>query len=1050
MKKKNICMPLTDFRGAVAKKYLFFKNYLGHNQAALKAIAELEQLYYRGAPFDLSSVKCKYEELLEAAYGAVYTLGFISRKDYHLLEGSLSRIDNSILEEMKPRYSYISRHFVLPFENIIPDLKQMVGAKAANLAFLKNELGLPVPDGFAVTTYAFEKFLEENDLPGRIENELSKILPESLEGLKDISLELQSMINDSVVPEYIIDEIMRAYHSLEDKTRKGVRIAMRSSSIGEDTDATFAGQYATMLNVTEENIIDAYKTVIASKYSERSVYYRLQHGFDDKETPMCVIGIAMIDSKASGVAYTGDSFGSDAVKINSIWGLGEYLVDGRATADTYSVEKKVPAITIKEIRRKEHMLKALDNGGTTIEEVPEDQKEVPSISDSLAFKITYYGTMLEEAFAGPQDIEWAADKDNNLYLLQARPLSISRAGVYKEAFQQRSPEHPLLISEGQTASGGIAAGKVFMPQEGSEINSVPENSILVTKTASPDYARLTGKINGIITDLGSITSHLASVAREFGIPFIAGAKNATLVLNDGELITMSASDITVYKGEVKELIANARPPKKLVFESPVHRRMRRILDHISPLNLTDSRDAAFSPEGCRTLHDIIRYTHEMGMKAMFGITDEAEEVRSIELSAKIPLTFRFIDLGGGLSRGLTTCHTVTPEHIESVPMKAIWRGLTHPGISWSGTISVDAKKLMTLFAVSAASGAGESPGGTSYAILSGEYMNLSAKFGYHFATIDALCSEISNQNYISLQFSGGAGNYYGKSLRISFLGNVLKKLGFQISLKGDLIEASLTGYDKTSEERVLDLIGRLLASSRLLDVAISDQGDVELLTNAFFEESYDFLSKRRDDGLRNFYTHGGYWKRMDSEGHTYCVQDGSKEYSIASGAAGIAGKFIGQKVQELLDNIEAYYYFPLAIAKNSEMSDGKVSVRVKPVRGHIDRAGGIAFGILNSSYYYVIRINALEDNIILFEYVNGKRYQRAAINEKIHPDRWCELSVEVRGKRIRGFLDGDPVIEYTADKDVRGFIGLWTKADSVTWFDALTVDINNKKKTIPF
>ncbi|SPQ00326.1 Pyruvate phosphate dikinase, PEP/pyruvate binding protein (fragment) [Candidatus Sulfobium mesophilum] len=127
-----------------------------------------------------------------------------------------------------------------------------------------------------------------------------------------------------------------------------------------------------------------------------------------------------------------------------------------------------------------------------------------------------------------------------------------------------------------------------------------------------------------------------------------------------------------------------------------------------------------------------------------------------------------------------------------------------------------------------------------------------------------------------------------------------------------------------------------------------------------------------------------------------------------------------------------------------------MSVRVKPIKGHIDRAGGIAFGIQNSSNYYVIRINALEDNVILFEYVNGKRYQRVAVNEKIHSNTWYDLSVEIIGDSIRGFLDGIPVIEYTADNQVQGFIGLWTKADSVTYFDELIIETKGNKKVIKF
>jgi pyruvate,water dikinase len=384
-------------------------------------------------------------------------------------------------------------------------------------------------------------------------------------------------------------------------------------------------------------------------------------------------------------------------------------------------------------------------------------------------------------------------------------------------------------------------------------------------------------------------------------------------------------------------------------------------------------------------------------------------------------------------------------------MKAIWKGFTHPGISWSGTIAVDTKKLVTLFAVSATSEVGETLGGISYAILSMEYMNLSARFGYHFATVDTLCSENSNQNYISLQFSGGAGNYYGKSLRISFLGSVLKKLGFQISLKGDLIEASLAGYDKAATESMLDLLGRLLASSRLLDMALSGQNDIERLTDAFFREDYDFLSQKREDRLHDFYTHGGDWKRMIKDGHAYCLQDGTKAgFSLSSGVAGVVGKLVGQALQDFLDNMEAYYYFPLAIAKGGEISDGAVSVKVLPVSGHIDRAGGIAFGIQNISNYFVMRINALEDNVILFEYINGKRMQRVAVKEKIASNTWYLLSVETRGSTIKGYLDGRLVVEYIAEKPIKGFVGLWTKADSLTYFDELRIQTDGHEQTIPF
>ena len=177
-----------------------------------------------------------------------------------------------------------------------------------------------------------------------------------------------------------------------------------------------------------------------------------------------------------------------------------------------------------------------------------------------------------------------------------------------------------------------------------------------------------------------------------------------------------------------------------------------------------------------------------------------------------------------LKEMLTTCDTITPDHIESIPMKALWSGFTHPGISWSGAVALDLRNFMTLMGSSVTA---ELPGGVlggdSYAILSRDYLNLSAKFGYHYANVDVFCSEEAAQNHILLQFAGGAGSYVGRSLRISLLANVLGRLGFNITGIGDALDASLKGCDMALMEYTLDQLGRLLASSRLLDMAIPSQ-----------------------------------------------------------------------------------------------------------------------------------------------------------------------------------------------------------------------------------
>ncbi len=304
---------------------------------------------------------------------------------------------------------------------------------------------------------------------------------------------------------------------------------------------------------------------------------------------------------------------------------------------------------------------------------------------------------------------------------------------------------------------------------------------------------------------------------------------------------------------------------------------------------------------------------------------------------------------------------------------------------------------------------------------------------------------------MALRFAGGAGTYYGKSLRLNFLGNVLSRIGFKISVTGDLLDASLTGYDRQSMENILDQVGRLLAASRLLDMAITNEAEVPRLIEAFFQGDYDFLEKAEETRRPGFYTHTGNWKRIEAEGRVRLRQDGSEYGSLlTAGLTNFMGKVMGHKYLELLDNIEAYFYFPLAIAKDSEVADAILSVRVRPVAGSIDQAGGLAFGIRNINNYFVLRINALEDNFFLFEFVNGRRLERVAVPSEIKTGEWHRLTTAISGNTLKGYLDDKLLLEYTVERPLSGYVGLWTKADAVTDFEALTIEAGGKRRVIGF
>ncbi len=1050
--KSSQSKPFNQIHDRLAPKYGYFRKFLEHNKVALGSIADMEQMYYSGMPFSLVSVLKKYQELAEAVMGLTYNLDKMSNNKFSLLKDKFYEIDKVISKELTP---YVplkvkDKDIILALENIYPEMKCIVGGKAANLASIKNSLGLPVPPGFSITAYASEEFLKQSGLVKLIMTELSRIKSlDSVYAMRKMSENLKEMIMQTPIPPSVAEQIMEAYEGLEKITHKNIKIAMRSSAIGEDTEASFAGQYISVLNVTKDSILDAYKTVLSSKYSTRAINYRLQYGLSEQETPMSVLAIAMVNSKASGVAYTMNPTGKNiGIKISSIWGIGEHLVGGGASPDTFILDRAEEIVLDRKISTKDQKMVLLESGGVGLTKSLENEKSISSIDDKTVLKLRKYCLLLEEFFQGPQDIEWAVDQDNNLFILQSRPLKIPTLSPMSSKIEKREfPDNPILLSSGRAASSGIAYGSIFVVNNENDLDHIPDNAILVAKTASPDYVRVLGKIRGIITDIGSITSHLSSVAREFEIPFIVDTKDATNILKTGERATIFADQAIVYKGVVDELIKGIRPAKKMIYESPVHQKTRQILNLISPLNLNDPSQPSFSPENCKTIHDIIRFAHENAIREMFGIAKTVETDKlSLKLKTNIPLDLYIINLGGGIKEGLTKFDAITPEKIESVPLKAIWKGFSHPGITWSGGVSVDAKKLMTLLVSSTTPDFTETLDITSYAIISKDYMNLSARFGYHFATIDTLCGENSDQNYLSLQFAGGAGSYAGRTMRLQFLGNILRQFAFSVNMRGDLLEANLFRYDKNTMKERLDQVGRLLASSRLLDLAISNQNDIAVLTERFLSGEYDFLSQKKEDQPADFYIHGGHWSRLKKDGNIYCIQDGLKAgFGLSSGVAGIMGKIVGHAFTDFLDNIEAYFYFPLAIAKNSEIADGTINLSVMPIEGNIDRAGGIAFGLKDVGNYFVLRINALEDNVILFEYINNKRIRRMQANKKIESEKWYALKVKVKGNQIRGYVDDELLIEYLSDKDTQGYVGIWTKADSVTCFDSLSVETKDKK-----
>lgn len=1027
--QKDRCTPLTGASGMHVKKFGYFREFLVGNRNALRALAQLEMLYYSGQSFTAADIAFHYEQLFGQVRGLIDALNDLSERRYASLHQQADAINAQIRKVFRPP---VIRHDLLPVVSLA-DLPAAAigdaGGKAVSLARIARDTDLPVPPGFVVTVSGYELFLKANRLEQLILDELAELSPGDSR-LAEVSDRLVNLILNAAVPEELVASMQTHYRAIEQLTRPGIRLAMRSSAVREDSDASFAGQYRSVLNVSGDGLADAYREVVASSFSPRAITYRQMAGIDIAETPMCVLGLAMVDVAASGVLYTADPANGQAhtMQISAIHGLGEMLVSGNVTADSLVYDREGGTIIRREIAIKAARLDAVQSG-IEEHEVAAGEAEQLAISDEEAVRLAQAGSRLEALFDGPQDIEWAIDRQRQLVILQSRPLQVAIKATEPIPEPNVSP----ILQGGQCASQGIAAGKVQIVGVRTDLSSVPDHAIVVAKTAAPRYAEIMGRINGLITEVGSTTCHLASVAREFGMPMAVNVTGAVELLEKETEITLFVQERpAVFSG----LLIDHHPVKRRIMDSSVHRMLRAVLDLISPLHLTDPNAPFFRPENCASIHDIIRFAHEQAVREMFTLSTEAEsEAVSIRLTTHIPLVLNLIDLGGGLKPGLSTCDVVTADHFASAPIQALWRGFTHPGINWHGTVQFDGSRFLTRLAASATSEFGPEPGGDSYALIGTDYLNLSAKFGYHFATLDTFCGDEPDQNYLSLQFSGGAGSLFGKTLRLQFLGKVLSDLGCTVTIQGDLLEATLNRHGRDDMLDRLDQLGRLLASSRLLDMAITNQEDVDAVAAEFMAGNYDLLNRKEQIPLQEFYTHLGHWRQVEEEGEVCWMVDGSQGMgTLATGVSGLLSMALGKSYQELLDTIGAYYYFPLAISKSGEMDDGVISFNIKPLHGSIDQAGGLVFGLRDIGNYFVFRINALEDNAILFEFVNNNRVERARYELPVFRDRWYGLEVKIAGNSASCLVNGADVFDYQAERSLHGHFGLWAKADSITLF----------------
>ncbi len=826
-----------------------FQKVLVSNNNALEIIADLGEKLGGDYLFDIHYIERSTEQLIEAVHLSIAAVNELCN-NRHL---GLYKVHENLSEDL--RLTLAGREDregpqVLSFDEIRPRNWALVGGKGAHLAEMRHDPLLHVPEGFVITAKAYHDLINHNNLRDQL-TEFEALMADrdaDAARLEAVRLSLEQGVLAAAAPPNLTEALHKAMHALP-KTEP-LFLAVRSSAQEEDMDFSWAGQFLSVLNVPgqTEAVFAAVRKVMASLFSSGVVSYWRRFLPDENRMAIAVVCQRMIDSRTSGIVFSVDTMqlSHDVMVVVAAWGQGEAVVEGSTATDTFQLRKGPPvSIAAKYVAEKRQGLFRAKESGLTAQPIAEELRLQPCLSDEELLLLGKQALHLESHFKRAQDVEWAIDKAGQLFILQTRSLILTDTPAREKALPSRLKKHEL-ISEGQgrIARQGIGAGPVHIVSNLTEEDgSFPEGSVLVVRRDSSRLVKFLHRAAAVITEIGTPVSHMSTICREFRVPCLVNVAGIISKVSEGELITVDAEDNRIYRGQIEDLLVYRAASSINIMASREFRLLRRILKKVSQLNLVDPMMQNFNIAGCRTYHDLLRFSHESAVQEMVHLgSDERQLVQGNivrRMDLPIPTGILVIDIGGGLAPDAPPTGDIPPEAIASAPFRAILRGMLYPGVWHRDPMPVGFRDLMNSMLNANHDMAAKQYTGHNIAIIGEDYVNLCFRLGYHYNILDAHCGEAEQNNHLYYRFLGGATDMAKRSRRTAMISLILKEFEFNVQTKGDLVTARLSHIPQSEAERTLDILGRLVGFTRQLDVRMESDEIVQQYAEAFLQGHYD-------------------------------------------------------------------------------------------------------------------------------------------------------------------------------------------------------------------
>lgn len=786
----------------VKAHFLKFRRIQKLNTKSLEIMAEMDRILGGDFIFDRAFMETSIRELGETIYHAVYCLNAMSDDRYIKLYDRFQELrdvlDDILAGGMGP---YAKKH-TLSYSTIGWELEPVAGFLNACLAEAFYHLGIPVPDGFAVTVSGCSAILESGSSVN------SFITTDELNRPADEAA----------------DAIINELSLFSERNRKASEIMIRPVPISDKKNIPAASPF--ICTATPEKLLNACIRVLSD--------YCSINGINKKDVKIALAVHENLKADIQGTVQVEplEGFSSGAIKIKAFY-------DKNTIQETYVLKRIFPySIVQSEITPKSIKTdffpaadglkpgdKGLNRGHALIK---------PDFLRSIAENAIKFWRMAGEQY----ELHWVKSKDGRLFFIDFISHESSRLQTTNDKEESVNEiEAEILASGGDVVQSGAAAGLIKHILENDTPDSFPEGSIAVVKTASPKFFSFLRKSSAFITEIGSPASHLATLARELRVPSVFGLEKAMSLLPDGMEVTFDASEKTVYKGINEKIIAASNTNAGLTPEDEEYSSLKRLLRWITPLELTEPDPEDFSAKGCRSYHDIIHFVHECSVERLIGLQDTTKgNIRSFssKVDLDIPIDLYMIDLGGALAQNNCDYGHVSIENLKSQPLKSFLRGICDKRVWSSSPARLKPSDIISGMSRFPADTHGMPRySGTNHVLAADCYMNLGLLLGYHYTIIDSYFGNNANQNYIYFRFAGGFADKGRRSLRADFIRSVLEELDFRVNVQTDLVVGKLKIANQGEMDSKLSRLGQLSAFTRQIDILMTDMATVKNIHDEF-------------------------------------------------------------------------------------------------------------------------------------------------------------------------------------------------------------------------